>query len=111
MFRLLLCHLLSWELGSGGSLKTLHPSLPSTTHHYLKKLKTYLQNLLSCPDSEKFCVYCREYFHSFGTTLIAFSAAFSGTAMGFSVSSYLDELCVVFQVVVVFCCLIKFDNV
>lgn len=38
----------------------------------------------------------------FSTTVIAFSAAFSVTASGLSIISYMDELYVLFQVIVFF---------
>ncbi|KAJ6678511.1 VACUOLAR PROTEIN SORTING-ASSOCIATED PROTEIN VPS13 [Salix viminalis] len=41
----------------------------------------------------------REFVHMFSTTVIAFSAAFSVTASGLSIISYMDELYVLFQVV------------
>ncbi|XP_042974875.1 uncharacterized protein LOC122306512 isoform X1 [Carya illinoinensis] len=41
----------------------------------------------------------RECVHTFGTAIVAFSAALCGSAMGFSVLSYMDELYVLFQVV------------
>lgn len=41
----------------------------------------------------------RDYLHSFGTTIVAFKAAFSGTAEGFTSVSYMDEWCTLFQVV------------
>ncbi|PON54074.1 Vacuolar protein sorting-associated protein [Parasponia andersonii] len=42
----------------------------------------------------------REYFHSFSTNIIAFSAALCVTATGLTVLSYMDELFVLSQVVV-----------
>jgi hypothetical protein len=60
---------------------------------------------------KELCLYCREYLHSFSTTIVAFTAALSGTATGFTALSYMDELYVLFQVVVIFYCLIKFDKV
>ncbi|KAJ6378672.1 hypothetical protein OIU78_028822 [Salix suchowensis] len=43
--------------------------------------------------------FFREFVHMFSTTVIAFSAAFSVTASGLSIISYMDELYVLFQVV------------
>jgi hypothetical protein len=60
---------------------------------------------------KELCLYCREYLHSFSTTIVTLTAALSGTATGFTALSYMDELSVLFQVVVVFYYLIKFDKV
>lgn len=56
---------------------------------------------MSCPESWN-SLFFREYVHSFSTNVIASSAALFGKTEGFTVLSYMDELDVLFQVVVLF---------
>lgn len=52
---------------------------------------------------QSFLDFCfREFVYTFSTTVIAFSTTFSVTASGFHIISYMDELDVLFQVIVFF---------
>ena len=55
------------------------------------------------------CLFCREYFHSFSTNVVAFSAALCLTATGLTVLSYMDELYVLSQVIFFFSVPVNFD--